>query len=59
MNVFELREQTVKLLPDREALGRVRVTVAKVNAYNSALAANVGSWCSSATAVAGQTIVVG
>jgi hypothetical protein len=59
MNVFELREQTVELLPDREALGRVRVTVAKVNASNSALAANVGSWCSSATAGAVQTIVVG
>jgi len=59
MNVSELREQTVALLPDREALGRVHVTVAKVNAYNSATAVNFGSWCSSATAVAGQTIVVG
>ncbi|MGH6656717.1 MAG: hypothetical protein ACRDVE_16115 [Actinocrinis sp.] len=59
MNVSELREQTVELLPAREALSRVHVTVAKVYAYNSAVALNVGSWCSSATAVAGQTIVIG
>ena len=59
MNVSELREQDVALLPGREALGRVHVTVAKVWAHNTALAANVGSWCSSATALAGQTIVIG
>jgi hypothetical protein len=59
MNVSELREQTVALLPDREALGRVKVTVAKVSAHNSATALNVGTWCSSATAVAGQSISVG
>lgn len=61
MNVTELREQTVALLPAREALGsvRVHVTVAKVNAYNSATALNLGSWCSSATAVAGQSINIG
>ena len=59
MNVSELREQTVALIPDREALGKVHVTVAKVHASNSALALNLGSWCSSATAVAGQSISVG
>jgi hypothetical protein len=59
MNVSELREQSVALLPDREALGRVKVTVAKIHAHNSALALNVGTWCSSATAVAGQSISVG
>lgn len=59
MNVSELREQSVALLPDREALGRVHVTVAKVYAHNSALALNVGTWCSSASAAAGQTIVIG
>jgi hypothetical protein len=59
MNVSELREQSVALLPDREALGRVKVTVAKVHAHNSALAVNVHSWWSDATAVAGQTIVIG
>ena len=59
MNVTELREQTVALLPAREALGRVHVTVAKVNAYNSATALNLGSWCSSATAAAGQSINIG
>jgi hypothetical protein len=59
MNVFELREQSVALLPNREALGHVKVTVAKVSAHNSALALNVGTWCSSATAVAGQSINVG
>lgn len=59
MNVSELREQSVTLLPDREALGRVHVTVAKVYAHNSALALNVGTWCSSASAAAGQTIVIG
>lgn len=59
MNVSELREQSVALLPDREALSRVSVTVAKVSAHNSALALNVGSWCSSASAAAGQTIVIG
>lgn len=59
MKVSELREQSVTLLPDREALGRVHVTVAKVYAHNSALALNLGTWCSSATAVAGQTIVIG
>ena len=59
MNVSELREPSVTLLPDREALGRVKVTVAKVSAHNSALALNVGTWCSSATAAAGQTIIVG
>lgn len=56
MNVTELREQAVTLLPRREALG---VTMAWVNAYNKALAANLGSWCSTASAGAAQTIVIG
>ncbi|MBS2962265.1 hypothetical protein KGA66_04355 [Actinocrinis puniceicyclus] len=56
MNVIELREQTVELVPAREALS---VTVAWVDAYNKALAANLGSYCSSATAAAGQTISIG
>ncbi len=59
MNAIELREQTVELLPGREALGRVRLTFAKVYASNSSLAANLGSWCSSANSAAVQTIVVG
>jgi hypothetical protein len=57
MNVSELREQTVALLPRREALGTV--TVAWVNAHNTAAALNLGSFCSSATAVAGQSIKIG
>jgi len=57
MNVTELREQTVTLLPRREALGSV--TVAWVNASNTAVALNLGSFCSSATAVAGQSINIG
>lgn len=57
MNVTELREQTVAFLPRREALGSV--TVAWVHAYNKATALNLGSWCSSAWAGAGQTIVIG
>ena len=61
MNVSELREQTVALLPDREALGRwhVHVTVANVHAHNTALALNVGSDWSSAEAVAVQNIHIG
>lgn len=59
MNVSELREQNIALLPNREALGSVHVTVAKVSAHNTALALNLGSWCSSASAAAGQTIVIG
>ncbi len=55
MNVTELREQTVALVPAREALS---VTVAWVDAYNKALAANLFSSDSSATALAGQTIVI-
>lgn len=57
MNVTELREQAVTLLPRREALGSV--TVAWVSAYNKAVAVNLGSWCSSATAVAAQSINIG
>ncbi len=55
MNVTELREQTVTLVPAREALG---VTVAWVDAYNKALAVNLYSDYSSATALAGQSITV-
>jgi len=59
MNSTELRQQTVALLPDREALGHVTVTVADVHAKNSAFSAVVGSYCSSSLAAAGQTIIVG
>ena len=41
MNVTELREQAVALLPRREALGSV--TMAWVTAYNQAAALNVGT----------------
>lgn len=59
MELNELREQPIELLPGREALGRVRVTFAKVNAYNSATGLNLFSSHSSATALAGQTIMIG
>ena len=59
MELNELREQPIELLPSREALSRVHVTIAKVNAYNSAVALNLFSSHSSATALAGQTIVIG
>jgi hypothetical protein len=59
MELNELRDQAVELLPGREALGRVRVTFAKVNAHNSATALNLFSGNSSATAGAVQTIVIG
>lgn len=59
MNSIELREQTVELLPGREALGRFKLTVAKVYASNTSVAANLGSWCSSANSGAVQTIVIG
>jgi hypothetical protein len=59
MELKELREQPVELLPGREALGLVKLTFAKVRAYNSATAVNLFSSHSSATALAGQTIVIG
>ena len=59
MELKELREQPVELLPRREALGWVRVTVVKVNAYNSAKALNLWSDCSTASASANQLIVIG
>lgn len=59
MELNELRGQSVELLPGREALGRFKLTVAKVYASNSATAVNLFSSHSSATALAGQTIVIG
>jgi hypothetical protein len=59
MELQELREQPIELLPGREALGRVKLTFAKINAHNSATALNLFSGNSSATAVAVQTIYVG
>ena len=59
MELNELREQPVELLPSREALGRVHLTFAKVNAHNSATALNLFSSHSSAEAGAVQTIVIG
>jgi len=59
MEAKELRDQSVELLPGREALHSLHVTFAKVNAYNSATALNLFSSHSSATALAGQTIVIG
>ena len=61
MELKELREQPVELLPGREALGRFsfKLTIAHVNAYNSAFAANVFSDGSHATALAVQSINIG
>lgn len=59
MELKELREQPVELLPGREALHYFKLTLASVNAYNTALAANVFSGGSSATAVALQSINIG
>ena len=59
MELQELREQPIELLPRREALGRVKLTFAKIHAYNSATAVNLFSDNSSATAVALQSISVG
>jgi hypothetical protein len=58
MELNELREQPVELLPRREALGLFKLTFAKVNAYNSATALNLFSSGSSAQAAAVQTIVI-
>jgi len=43
MELNELREQSVELLTGREALGRFKLTVAKVYASNSATAVNLFS----------------
>jgi hypothetical protein len=61
MNVSELREQSVALLPGREALGRSHgsVTVTKIHAENTAVALNLGSFWGYAEAGAVQTIFVG
>jgi hypothetical protein len=59
MELNELREQPVELLPGREALGRFKLTFAKVYAHNTALALNLFSSHSTAEAVAVQTIVIG
>jgi len=59
MELKELREQPIELLPRREALGHVKLTFAKIRAYNSATAVNLFSDHSSATAVALQSISVG
>ena len=59
MELKELREQSVALLPGREALGHFSVTVVKVNAYNSAKALNLWSDCATASASANQLIVIG
>jgi hypothetical protein len=57
MELKELCEQPVELLPKREALSRF--TWADVDAYNKAVAMNLFSSHSSATALAVQTIVIG
>ena len=59
MELKELREQPVELLPRREALHYFKLTFADINAYNSAFAANMYTYGSSATAVALQSIHVG
>lgn len=59
MELKELREQPVELLPGREALGTFKLTFAKVSAHNTALALNLFSGGSNAEAVAVQTIVIG
>lgn len=58
MELKELREQHVELVPGREALGHFDFTFAHVNAYNKAFAANVHSDDSTAAALAIQTIVI-
>jgi hypothetical protein len=63
MDAKELREQSVALLPGREALGRghghgVNVTIAKVHAFNAATAVNWDSPDADATALAGQLIII-
>jgi hypothetical protein len=59
MELKELREQPIELLPRREALGHVRVTVVKVHAYNSAKALNLWSDGGTASAEANQLIFIG
>ncbi len=58
MELKELREQPIELLPGREALGHHHVTIAHVDAFNKALAVNLFSDYSSATAMAAQSITV-
>ena len=59
MELKELRDQPVELLPAREALGRFKLTFAKVYAHNTAVALNLFSVNSSAEAAAVQTIAIG
>lgn len=59
MELRELRDQQIELLPGREALGRVKLTFAKVYASNTSLALNLHSGGSSANSFAAQTIYVG
>ena len=59
MESKELRDQAVSLLPDRQALGSYRLTIAKVSAHNSATSLVLWSGGSSSTALAGQTIYIG
>lgn len=58
MELKELREQQVELVPGREALGHFNFTFAYVNAYNKAVAMNVYSGGSTAEALAVQTILI-
>ncbi|MBS2962263.1 hypothetical protein KGA66_04345 [Actinocrinis puniceicyclus] len=59
MELKELREQPVELLPGREALNHFKFVWANVEAYNKAMAVNMFSDHSSATAVALQSISIG
>jgi hypothetical protein len=61
MELKELREQPIELLPRREALGRGHgnVTVTKIWAENTAKALNLWSDYGTANALAVQTIAVG
>lgn len=59
MELKELREQPVELLPRREALNFFELTFASVSAYNKAVAVNAFSGGSSAGALALQSINIG
>jgi hypothetical protein len=58
MGEFTYDELEVELLPSREALNFFGSNFAGVQATNLALAQNVGSAFSAATAVAGQVVIV-
>lgn len=59
LTISELDDQRVELLPARETLHHFGFVNANILASNSALAFNVNTIQSAATAVAGQTIIVG